>query len=259
MRIRGARIAPFARLIPLVLALLFCGCRARGGGPVTIRFWAMGREGEVVSELARDFERANPGIRVVVQQIPWSAAHEKLLTAHVGGSTPDIAQLGNTWIAEFAALEALEPLGARIDSSRTVHAGDYFAGIWDTNVIDGVPYGVPWYVDTRALFYRSDLLARAGYDSMPGSWAEWREALRAIRRQSGGRRYGIFLPTNEYTPWIVLGMQAGSPFLKDHDTRGAFHEAAYRKAMRFYVDLFRERLAPAVPGQEIANLFATVD
>src|SRR5207247_1101251 len=38
-------------------------------------------------------------------------------------------------------------------------------------------------------------------------------------------------------------------------TRGAFHEAAYRKAMRFYVDLFRERLAPAVPGQAIANLY----
>ena len=27
--------------------------------------------------------------------------------------------------------------------------GDSFAGIWDTNVIDGATWGVPWYVDFR--------------------------------------------------------------------------------------------------------------
>jgi multiple sugar transport system substrate-binding protein len=42
-----------------------------------------------------------------VQQIPWTAAHEKLLTAYVGESTPDIAQMGNTWIPEFHAVRAL--------------------------------------------------------------------------------------------------------------------------------------------------------
>ena len=70
----------------------------------------MGREGEVVGELVRDFEREHPGIRVQVQQIPWTAAHEKLLTAHVGGSLPDVGQLGNSWISEFGTLKSLEPL-----------------------------------------------------------------------------------------------------------------------------------------------------
>ena len=56
----------------------------------------------------------HPGIRVDVQQIPWTAAHEKLLTAFVGEATPDVAQLGNTWIPEFAALDALAPLDARV-------------------------------------------------------------------------------------------------------------------------------------------------
>ena len=37
-------------------------------------------------------------------------------------------------------------------------------------MLDGEPYGVPWYVDTRVLFYRKDLLARAGYSSLPQSW-----------------------------------------------------------------------------------------
>ena len=82
------------RRAPLLLAaalLAFAGCAPAERG-VTLRFWAMGREGEVVQELVRDFERENPGVRVRVQQIPWSAAHEKLLTSFVGDATPDIAQ-----------------------------------------------------------------------------------------------------------------------------------------------------------------------
>ena len=51
--------------------------------------------------------------------------------------------------------------------SHVVQPDDYFASIWATNVIDGTLYGVPWYVDTRLLFYRTDLLARAGFDAPP--------------------------------------------------------------------------------------------
>jgi len=238
------------------LAVVAAGCRASSPGtPVTLRFWAMGREGEVVQELVRGFERENPGVRVEVQQIPWSAAHEKLLTAHVGRSTPDLAQLGNTWIAEFAALRALEPLAPFLDSSAMVTRDAFFAGIWDTNVIDGVAYGVPWYVDTRVLFYRKDLLARAGWDSIPGSWEEWHRAMEDVVRSGGSGHYAIFLPTNEYTPWIIFGLQAGSPLLEDDDSRGAFSSPAYRRAAEFYLDLFRRGLAPAVPGASIANLY----
>jgi multiple sugar transport system substrate-binding protein len=217
--------------------------------------WAMGREGEVVQDLVKDFEAENPGIRVKVQQIPWSAAHEKLLTAHVGGSTPDLAQLGNTWVAEFTALGALEPLPAWLTRDQGLPPSDFFPGIWDTNVIDSIPYGVPWYVDTRVLFYRTDILARAGYSSMPTDWAGWLAAMRAIKRQGGPNRYAIFLPTNEYTPWILFGLQSGSTLLADHDTRGAFSEAAYRRGMDFYMDLFHEGLAPSIAGRLIANRY----
>jgi multiple sugar transport system substrate-binding protein len=233
--------------------LSLTGCGASRDDGVRLRMWAMGREGEVVGELVRDFEAQNPGIRVDVQQIPWSAAHEKLLTAHVGRSTPDVAQLGNTWVPEFAALRAIEPLSEWIASSNAVRDTAFFPGIWDTNVIDGVPYGIPWYVDTRALFYRRDLLARAGYSEMPKTWAEWRRAMQAIKRLDPSH-YAIFLPTNEYSPWIIFGIQAGSPLLRDHDSRGAFAEAAYRRATDFYLGLFRDGLAPAVPGASIANV-----
>lgn len=215
----------------------------------------MGREGEVVQELVRDFERENPDVRVQVQQIPWSAAHEKLLTAHVGGSAPDIAQLGNTWIAEFVALNALEALGPRLAGSVGITPGSFFPGIWDTNIIDDIPYGIPWYVDTRVLFYRKDILAKAGFEEMPANWNDWRSAMEGVKRLVGSENYAIFLPANEPTQAVILGLQTGSGLLAENATRGAFTKPEFQRAFRFYIDIFRDGLAPPVANTEVANLY----
>lgn len=240
----------------LALAALAVGCGPPASDtPTTLRFWAMGREGEVVQALAVDFERENPGIHVDVQQIPWSAAHEKLLTAFVGRSTPDLAQLGNTWISEFAALGALEPLQPWVDSAEGLDPKSYFTGIWDTNVIDGEPYGIPWYVDTRLLFYRKDILERAGHTTIPTTWSGWRAAMDDTKRLVGPDRYAVFFPVNEWEQPVIFGLQAGSPLLADHDTRGAFSEPEFARAFRWYLDVIQAGLSPPVSNNEIANVY----
>jgi len=249
---RGRGVRAGVALSALALASLSC---AHASAPVHLRFWAMGREGEVVTDLVRDFERENPGIKVEVQQIPWSAAHEKLLTAYVGRSMPDVFQLGNTWISEFAALRALAPLGRNLAASAVLHASSYFPGIWATNQIDGVLYGIPWYVDTRVLFYRRDLLARAGVRVMPATWDAWRAAMVAVCRDQGPGHYAIFLPTNEWPQPMILGMQAGARMLVDDDTRADFESPEFRRAFHFYIGLFRDGLAPPVSNNQIANMY----
>lgn len=251
MRRRGRAFRPF---LPALLPLAFaaCGGDASAGGAQEIRFWGMGREGEVVAELIEEFEAENPDIRVRVQQIPWTAAHEKLLTAHVGNATPDVAQLGNTWVAEFSAIGALEPLDAWIAGSQTVRPSSYFEGIWATNLMNDTTWGVPWYVDTRLVFYRSDILAAAGYDSLPQSWAGWVEAMEAVKRVVGPDRYPIFLPTNEWAQPVILGLQNGAQLITK-DARGAFSEPAFREAFDFYLSLFQRDLAPTMGQFDVAN------
>ena len=76
-----------ARLVAgLSLAMSAAGCAGGGtaDGVVELRVWAFGSEGEALAPLAREFEQSHPAVRVRVQQIPWTAAHEKLLTAYVG-------------------------------------------------------------------------------------------------------------------------------------------------------------------------------
>ena len=219
-----------------------------------LRFWAMGREGEVATQLLRGFEREN-GLRVRVEQLPWSAAHEKLLTAFAGDATPDIAQMGNTWLPEFVALDALEPLDPRVRASPQVDLADYDAGILDTNLVDGRQYGVPWYVDTRALFYRSDLLAQAGYAAPPRDWDEWVRMLRAIKQLVGPERYALLLPLNEYEPLVALWLQQGEPLLRDGGRFGNFRSPGFARTLQFYLSMYEQRLAPPIAHNEIANLW----
>jgi multiple sugar transport system substrate-binding protein len=244
------------RLPALALAFTLAACTAASGGESdAIRLWAMGREGEVVAELMPAFERENPGVRVRVQQIPWSAAHEKLLTAFVGEATPDIAMLGNTWVPEFVALDALEPLDSLAAASRSLAPDDFFSGSWDTNVVDGTAYGVPWYVDTRVMFYRTDLLKAAGHDSVPATWAEWRAAMVRMKARMGPRQYPLLMPTSEWPPPVILGQQAGATILRDGGKYGAFSDPRFRGAFDFYIGLFRDSLAPRVSGSEVSNLY----
>jgi multiple sugar transport system substrate-binding protein len=238
-----------------LLLLLLAGCSARtNDNRERLEFWALGSEGEIVQNLIPEFERRNPGIHVVVQQIPWSAAHEKLLTAFVGEATPDMAHMGNTWVPEFVAIHALDDLGPFAASSTVVKQGDYFPGIWATNVVGTTLYGIPWYVDTRVVFYRSDVLAAVGFPHGTRTWAEWREAMARIH-QRGLCKWAILIPTNEWDPLTMLALSAHSTLLTPDGTRGAFSQPQFADAFNFYVSFFRDGFAPSVSNSQIANLY----
>ena len=243
-------------LILLALGLgALIGCNSDVDPVVTVEFWAMGQEGEQVRALLPEFERRHPDIRVRAQQIPWSAAHEKLLTAYAGGAMPDLFQLGNTWIPEFVALRAIEPLDQRLRDDPTVDLADFFPGILVTNRLGGQTYALPWYVDTRLLFYRSDLLSAAGFAPPLETWEDWLRAMTALKTVGGATRYAILLPVNEWQLLVILALQRGAPLLRDRDQYGDFQNPRFREAFSFYLSLFEQELAPPVSNTQLANLY----
>lgn len=239
-------------LLAAVAGAAGCPGRAERGA---IEFWALGREGEVVQQLLPAFERRNPGLRVRVQQIPWSAAHEKLLTAYAGDALPDVLQLGTTWIPEFVALRALAPLDARLVHSASFDASDYFPGILATGAVGGATYGLPWYVDTRVLFYRSDLLERAGVSAAPRTWDDWLEAMARVQRLPGPDHFAILLPLDAWEPLVILALQRGAELLRDQDRYGNFRSPRFREAFAWYLELFSRGLAPSLGGAQAGNLY----
>lgn len=252
---RALRGGGIARIATLAAAMLLGACGPSAPRVEVIHFWAMGTEAEVLAQLLPEFERTHPLIKVEVQQLAWTAAHEKLLTAVAGDATPDLCQLGNSWIPELVALKALEPLAERVSGSQQIVADDYFPGVWQTNTVEGTLYAVPWYVDTRLLFYRRDLLKAAGFDAPAQTWSGWLVQLKAIKRMVGPQRYAVLMPLNEFEPLQILALEQSEPMLRDGGRYGNFRSESFRHALSFYRDLFTESLAPAMTNQQIANVW----
>ncbi len=230
-----------------VVLALSLACTTRTASQDRLKFWGLGHEGEVVSQMLPEFTRRT-GIRVDVQQIPWSAAHEKLLTGFVGEATPDVAQLGNTWIPEFVTIGALESLTPRLAHS-TIREVDHFPGIWATNKVDDVVYGIPWYVDTRVLFYRTDLVPKP-----PRTWDDWLLAMRHVKEQRPSN-YAILLPTNQWEEVTIMALANHASLLNASGTAGAFGDPKFVGAFRFFVDIFRKGYAQVVANTQVANVY----
>ncbi|MBY4637097.1 extracellular solute-binding protein [Sphingopyxis sp. XHP0097] len=233
--------------LPLTGAL--AGCGARGDDALTV--WAMGNEAASLPDLvaALDWPADAPPIRV--QALPWSAAHAKLLTGFAGGSLPAVGQVGNSWIAEMAAIGAIAPVPAAAEPL----LADQFAAVVDTNRIDGQAWAIPWYVDTRLQFYRKDMFARAGHAAPPLEWDAWKRALHDVKRIAGDGNYALLLPLNEFEQLLTIALSSGARLLRDEGTRGAFSDPEFKAALAFYRSLFDEGLAPVVTAAQVSNIW----
>ncbi|KAK6024701.1 histidine acid phosphatase [Ostertagia ostertagi] len=151
------------------------------------------------------------------------------------------------------ALGALEPLAPWIARTPVLQPADYFDGIWATNAPNGQRVGLPWYVDTRLMFVRHDLLAQAGVPRVPQSWDEWRSALARLRQH--GMATPLLLPTNEFEPLLALALQQPSEVLRDGGRFGNFSSPDFRRALGFYAERFQRGEAPGLTNNQVANLW----
>ncbi|MFO8034964.1 MAG: sugar ABC transporter substrate-binding protein [Candidatus Bipolaricaulota bacterium] len=224
-----------------------------GMARTTVTVWAMGEEGLNLEAIVPQFEEENPDIEVRVMQIPWDLAYDKMITAVAGGTTPDIAQVGTTWMAPFAAMGALLPLDEFVADSDVVSEEHFFEASWDTAVVDGVLYGVPWYVDVRVLYYRTDLLEEAGFEEPPGTWEELREVGRALADRG---EYGLALSPHwqEFLPFV---WQAGGDVLDEELREPQVMEPEFLEAVEFFVSLCEEGIAPVEEDVDLFEGFRT--
>ncbi|MFJ1899210.1 MULTISPECIES: sugar ABC transporter substrate-binding protein [unclassified Streptomyces] len=183
---RIARTASTGIGIAVVLALGLTACGSSGGDDVaadkkqTLTVWAMGAEGEKLADVAKVYEKANPNITVKVTPVGWDVAHQKLVSAAAAGSMPDVAQMGGSYMGEFSELGVLEPV-----DTKTFQEKDFFPAGWKQGEVDDQAYGVPWYVDTRVLYYRTDLAKKAGITKAPTDWKEMQDLATAYQKKAG--------------------------------------------------------------------------
>jgi multiple sugar transport system substrate-binding protein len=208
----------------------------KASGEVTV--WAMGTEGEKLGAFAQEFSKENPDAKVTVTAVPWDAAHQKIASAIAAKQTPDVSMIGTTWQGEFAKSGALDPTPADLFKKES-----YFPGAWDTTVVNDTSYGVPWYVETRVIYYRTDIAQKAGITKPPATWEELTAMAKAM--QGAGAKWGINLQPGKTGSW-----QSVMPFAWSNgaqiadDTKYTLDSPEMTEALAYYQSFFTGKLAP---------------
>ncbi len=230
------------------------GSEADGAVEGGISVWAMGTEGEQLGVLADDFMAEFPDISVDVTAVPWDAAHDRIVNAIAGGEVPDASLIGTTWMGEFAKLGGLEPTPDSFDPEQ------FFEGAWETSVVDGVSYAVPWYVETRLVYYRTDLAEEGGFNQAPADWDELKQLAQA--QMEAGAKYGISLQpggTGSWQTFMPFFWQAGGEILDDAGNFTLDSEACV-EALSYYDSFFEDGLTPpAVSDVPVEAAFTNGD
>lgn len=227
-------------------ATLAACVRTRYDGRLT--WWAMGAVGENAPLLLPPFQRAT-GIAVDVQTVPWTGAHEKLLTGFAGGSLPDVMMLNSYWLPELALVGALAPPPA----GSPLLAGQ-FPGALASVQVDGCAMAVPWTGNSWVQYYRRDLIAEAGYPAPPLDWKEWTRMARDLKRRHPDR-YATLHLLDWPEPLFAFAAQQPEPLLRDHDTRGNFRSPGFCAALGFYKSIYDQRFSPAITGSEAGDTY----
>ncbi|WP_264029021.1 extracellular solute-binding protein [Cellulosimicrobium sp. SH8] len=207
-------------------------------GDITI--WAMGEEGEKLPDFVQGFTDENPDANVEVTTIPWADVMTKFQTAVAAGTVPDAIMIGSSFMPTMVATGGLAPVPDGL-----VDSADFVEGAAASTVADGVEYGVPWYVETRVLYYRSDLAKAAGVEA-PTTWEELTAFAQAM--QANGSTYGLQLPMGdaEDSTQVILPFysQAGGSVLNEAGDAFDLDNQAMIDALDYYASFFTEGLSP---------------
>lgn len=246
-------------LLVIFSAIFLMGCsndtsseEASSDEPLTV--WAMGAEGEMLSQMTDKYTEET-GVEVEVVPIPWDQAHDKLLTAVASQEGPDVVQLGTTWIAEFAEAGALADVSVYAEQyPETFSQETYFPGAADYMMYEDTMVSVPWYTDTRVLFYRTDVLAEAGYTEAPTTWEELYECSKTLVEE-GISQYGISIDKKDQFTYLNYAWSYGWTFF-DEEGNLNFDDPIFQQAIEYFGKFFAEGLAPTDTSTDIMVSFS---
>ncbi|WP_437178694.1 extracellular solute-binding protein [Labrys neptuniae] len=132
-----------------------------------------------VKAMTAAFEKENPGVTVNAEFVPYEALYDKIVASKAaGGAGYDVVLYDVIWPAAFAQNGVLVDVTDRL---KDLDRSKVFDGAWATVNYDGKTYGMPWILDTKYLFYNTEILQKAGITEPPKTWDELAKDAKIIK------------------------------------------------------------------------------
>lgn len=214
-----------------------------------LKFWLMPNSGfetaEIIDTEIKEFTKKNPSIDVQYDIIPWARAWERIIEHIKNKSCPDVIQIGNSWsgtLSMFKSFADISKYKKEIIKKNFLFDVAGSANISGSNSNDCIP----WFADTRILYYRKDILEKY---HIPLTWLDtWEgivricEKLKEVKIEEQGissiGASGNFEQTlvHDIACWI---WNAGGDFLSKDGKKILINTTESINGIKFYFDLIK--------------------
>ncbi|TDO36381.1 multiple sugar transport system substrate-binding protein [Kribbella sp. VKM Ac-2527] len=199
------------------------------------------------AQVEKDFEAANSGTDLKVEQQPWANRDQKLAAAFSGGKGPDVLLLGPDQIPQYVKNGSLAPVDKVVEPVKS----SFLPGALTALTTDGKLYAAPIYHTITTTLYNKKLLDKAGITTPPQTWDEIKAA--APKLKAAGVATLDYSASPEATlnlNFYPLLWQAGGSVFSADGKKAAFNEPAGVEALTFLTSLYSEG---AIPKSGLTN------
>jgi multiple sugar transport system substrate-binding protein len=200
---------------------------------------------ERMQELLSKFEQQE-SIRTRLEIIPWDIGWSRMVEFALYHNGPDVSEVGNTWIMDLVHMNALDAF-TREEIANITDGARFFEASWNSCVTSEggtrSVWAIPWSGDVRVVYYRRDLLKKAGVDEADAfaNSAAFEQTLKRLKER------GITTPIAMQTLRSRISVHnmaawvwgAGGDFISDDSKQVLFHKGAALEAIKSYFRLAR--------------------
>lgn len=174
----------------VVLPALF-SLSAHAANPVTLRY-AVWDKNQLAAEqeIAKNFEKENPDIKIDIELTPVAQYFVKLDAASAGGVSPDIFWINMPYFIQYAKNGLLAPLNDDISKSN-LDLNNIVASSVKAYQYNGQQLAIPRDVDSIAVWYNKKLFdeAKVSYPTSDWNWDQLKEKASQLK---AGLKNGAF-------------------------------------------------------------------
>jgi multiple sugar transport system substrate-binding protein len=243
------RLIAGAVVVAAGLSATACGGSSGAAGDgKTVILWHMEQPPNRVAAFQKvidSYNATNPEYKVQAQVQDWNQIYTKISGAVQSKTQPDILFTIPDFTTYVRPLGAVRPVTALVDELDKEHTFSEPAKAAYRD--DNQYWAVPLYGMVQMLWYRKDLMAKAGITDAPKTWSQ---LLSDAQKLTTGKQKGIAVPagknlaTDQVLYSFMLTGGAGNFFKPDGSVN--FNTPETVKAVSFYRDLLK--LSPSDAG-----------
>lgn len=213
-----------------------------------------------VAKIVAAFNAKNTGVTIDYQELPPDSTqiHNKFATAFAAkDSSIDVIAVDIPWAPEFGSAGFLLPLDKYVSPS---FRSNFFESTLVGTTYKNQVYAIPWYLDAGVLYYRKDVLDKAGVQPP----TNFTELIAAAKKLQTADMYGYVWPgfKNEglSAVWMEILWGFGGDYYDQATNKILVNTPEAAASLQFMVDnIYTDKVTPdkvlTFKGPDLNNVF----